>query len=111
MLTVVLPSIYAIQKPYLIKYPNFFVKKLNSDNPNKVYEMDYFPELCNPSLYKISKNPKKSIINWSYIFDLNCERKIYITIMTSIIFIGAMLGSLLILPLPDKYGRDKILVF
>ena len=109
MLTVVLPAIYVMQIPYLTKYPNFFVKKLNSDDSNKVYEMDYFPELCNPSLYKISKNPKKSIINWSYTFDLYCERKIYITIMTSIIFVGAMLGSLLILPLPDKYGRAKIL--
>ena len=63
MLTVVLPAIYVMQIPYLTKYPNFFVKKLNSDDSNKVYEMDYFPELCNPSLYKISKNPKKSIIS------------------------------------------------
>ena len=109
MFTGVLPAIYVIQIPYLTKYPNFFVKKLNSDDPNKVYEMDYFPELCNSNLYEISKNPKKSIINWSYTFDLYCERKKYITIMTSIVFVGAMIGTLIILPLPDKYGRSKIL--
>ena len=109
MFTGVLPAIYVIQIPYLTKYPNFFVKKLNTDYPNRIYEMDYSPELCDSNLYEISKNPNKSIINWSYTFDLYCERKIYITIMTSIVFVGAMLGTLIILPLPDKYGRAKIL--
>ena len=111
LFTGVLPSIYSLQIPYLTKHPSFFVKKLNSDDPNKIYEMEYSQELCDTTLYEISKNPKKSIINWSYTFDLYCERESYSTIMTSIIFVGGMLGTLFILPLPDKYGRAIILKY
>jgi MFS family permease len=108
-LTGVLPCVYSLQIPFLTKHPSFFVKKLKSENPNKIYEMDFSDELCNSSLYQITKNPKKSINNWSYTFDLYCERESYNTIMTSIIFVGGMIGTLFILPLPDKYGRAKIL--
>ena len=111
LFTGVLPSIYSLQIPYLTKHPSFFVKKLNSNDPNKIYEMEYNQELCDTTLYEISKNPKKSIINWSYTFDLYCERESYNTIMTSIIFVGGMLGTLFILPLPDKYGRAIILKY
>ena len=109
LFTGALPSIYSLQIPYLTKHPSFFVKKLKSDNSNKIYEMEYEPKLCNSEMYEISKNPKKSIINWSYTFDLYCERESYNTVITSIIFVGGMIGTLLILPLPDKYGRAKIL--
>jgi putative MFS transporter len=93
----------------LTKHPSFFVKKLKSEDPSKIYEMDFSDELCDSSLYEIKKNPQKSINNWSYTFDLYCERESYNTIMTSIIFVGGMIGTLFILPLPDKYGRSKIL--
>ena len=109
LFTGLLPAIYTLQIPYLTKPPSFFVKKLKSDNPNIIYEMEYNSELCDSSLYEISKNPKKSLLNWSYTFDLYCKRDSYVTIMTSIIFVGNMLGTLLVLPLPDKYGRSKIL--
>ena len=111
MFTGVLPCIYTLQIPYLTKNPSFFVKKLKSDDPNKIYEMEYTDELCDSTLYEIIKNPEKSLINWSYTFDLYCNRQSYSTIITSIIFIGGMLGTLLILPLPDKYGRAKILKY
>jgi MFS family permease len=71
--------------------------------------MEYNIELCDSTLYQITKNPKKSINNWSYTFDLYCERELYTTIITSIIFVGGMIGTLFVLPLPDKYGRAKIL--
>ena len=109
--TGVLPSIYSLQIPYLTKHPNFLVKKLKGDDPNIIYEMDYDIKLCDSNLYEIKKNPKKSIINWSYTFDLYCNREYYNTIMTSIIFVGGMLGTLFVLPLPDKYGRAKILKY
>ena len=105
LFTGVLTCIYLLQIPYLTKHPSFYVQKLKSEVPNTIYEMEYSPELCNMTLYSISKNPKKSIINWSYTFYLYCERESYNTILTSIIFIGGILGSLFILPLPDKYGR------
>ena len=109
LFTGILPSIYTLQIPYLTKHPSFLVKKLKSDNPDILYEMEYNQELCDSTLYEITKNPKKSIINWSYTFDLYCKRESYITIMTSIIFVGNMLGTLFILPLPDKYGRSKMM--
>ena len=111
LLTGTLLCIYPLEIPYLTKRPSFLVKKLKSENPNKIYEMDYSQELCNLTLYEITKNPKKSIINWSYTFDLYCEREYYNAIITSIIFVGEMLGTLIILPLPDKYGRSKPLKY
>jgi len=107
LLTGILPVIYPLQIPFLTKQPNFFVIK--NDEPNKTYEMEYSPELCNSNIYNITKNPKKSIINWSYTYDLYCSKESYKTIITSIIFLGGMIGTLIILPLPDKYGRKKIL--
>ena len=104
-----LPCIYTLQIPFLTKIPSFFVKKLNSDDPNKIYEMEYSKELCDSTLYQITKNPNKSLNNWSYTFDLYCERESYNTIITSIVFVGGMIGTLFVLPLPDKYGRAKIL--
>ncbi len=109
LLTGLLPVIYAVQVPFLTKHPNFLIEKLKSEEPNKVYELELSQELCNSSLYKIIKNPNKSIINWSYTFDLYCERETYITAITSIFFVGQMIGTLLIIPLSDKYGRSKIL--
>ena len=104
-----LPCIYSCQIPFLTKHPNFFVEKLNSDDPNKIYESEFNNKFCNSSLYNITKNPKSSIINWSYTFDLYCEKETYITIITSIIFIGGMIGTLTIIPSIDKYGREIIL--
>ena len=109
LLTGVLPCIYSFQIPYLTKHPSFFVQKLQSEDPNKIYELEYNPEFCNSSLYKIIKNPNKSVINWSYTYDLYCERETYITIITSIVFFGSMIGTLTILPLIDKIGRSKIM--
>ena len=109
LLTGSLPIIYPLQIPFLTKYPSFFVTKINE--PNKKYEMEYNHELCDSSLYQISKNPKKSIINWNYTFELYCQNESYNTIISSIIFVGGMLGTLFILPLPDKYGREKVLKY
>ena len=104
-----LPCIYSCQIPFLTKHPNFFVEKLNSDDPNKIYESEFNNKFCNTSLYNITKNPKSSLINWSYTFDLYCDKEKYVTIITSIIFVGMMIGTLTIVPLIDKYGRSIIL--
>ena len=109
LLTGVLPCIYAFQIPFLTKPPSFFVQKLKSDDPNKIYELEFSQELCDSSLYNITKNPSKSVINWSYTFDLYCDKEKYVTIITSIIFVGMMIGTLTIVPLIDKYGRSIIL--
>ena len=109
LLTGFLPCIYTYQIPYLTKQPSFLVQKLQSEDPNKIYESEYSYELCNTSLYKITKNPDKSVINWSYTYDLYCEKETYVTIITSIIFVGGMIGTLTIVPMIDKIGRLKIM--
>ena len=109
ILTGVLPCIYSFQIPYLTKHPSFLVKKSKSDEPNKIYELEFSTELCNSSLYNITKNPSKSVINWSYTYDLYCDKETYITIITSIIFVGMMIGTLTVAPSIDKYGRAIIL--
>ena len=109
ILTGVLPCIYSFQVPYLTKHPSFLVKKLKSDEPNKIYELEFSTELCNSSLYNITKNPSKSVINWSYTYDLYYDKETYITIITSIIFVGMMIGTLTVAPSIDKYGRAIIL--
>ena len=109
LLTGFLPCIYSFQIPYLTKHPSFFVQKLKSSNPNKTYELEFSRELCDSSLYNITKNPSKSVINWSYTYDLYCDKETYVTIITSIIFVGMMFGTLTIVPAFDKYGRSIIL--
>ena len=106
LITDTLPIIYPLQIAFLIKYPSFLVKKLQSDDPNKIYEMEFSDELCNKDLYSIEKNPLKSVINWCYTFELYCDRDKYNVVLTSIIFIGSMLGTLFVSPLPDRYGRS-----
>ena len=111
LLTAILPTIYTLQIPYLTKYPSFLVRKLNSEDSTKLYEMEYSIELCDSNIYQIIKNPKKSLINWSYSFDLYCDKDAYNTIITSLVFVGGMIGTLLIVPLPDKCGRAKVLKY
>ena len=104
-----LPCIYSFQIPFLTRHPSFFVQKLKSDEPNKIYELEFSQELCDATSYNITKNPEKSVINWSYTYDLYCDKETYITITTSIVFVGMMIGTLTIIPLLDKYGRSIVL--
>ena len=39
LMTGVLPCIYSFQIPFLTKHPSFYVQKLKSDDPNKIYEL------------------------------------------------------------------------
>ena len=104
-----LPCIYSFQIPFLTRHPSFFVQKLKSDEPNKIYELEFSQELCDATSYNITKNPEKSLINRSYTYDLYCDKETYITITTSIVFVGMMIGTLTIIPLLDKYGRSIVL--
>ena len=108
LLTSILPCVYSIQVAFMTKHPSFIVKILQGENSGKILEMDFNEELCNSTLYEITKNPLTSVNNWSYTYDLYCERDYYNVILSSIPFFGSMLGTLFLLPLPDKYGRKKV---
>ena len=43
--------------------------------------MDFKDNLCNSTLYEITKNPLKSVNNWSYTYDLYCDRDFYNVIL------------------------------
>jgi len=108
LLTNILFCIYSVQVAFMTKYPSFIVKILQGEDSGKILEMDFNEKLCNSTLYEISKDPMKSVINWSYTYDLYCEKDYYNVILLSVPFIGSMLGDLFALPLPDQYGRKKI---
>ena len=108
LLTSVLPCVYSIQVAFLTKHPSFIVKILQGEDAGKIFEMDFKEELCDSTLYEITKNPLKSVINWSYTYDLYCDRDYYNVILSSVPFFGSMLGTLFLLPLPDKYGRKPV---
>ena len=109
LLTSILPCVYSIQVVFMTKHPSFFVKILQGEDAGKIFEMDFKDNLCNSTLYEITKNPLKSVNNWSYTYDLYCERDYYNVILSSIPFFGSMLGTLFLLPLPDKYGRKIVM--
>ncbi len=93
----------------MTKHPSFIVKILQGANEGKILKMDFSEQLCNSTVFEITKDPLKSVSNWSYAYDLYCEKDFYNVILLSVSFIGGMIGDLLLLPLPDKYGRKKVL--
>ena len=101
-----LATIYPLSYSYLTKLPSFFCHDNSSPN-STIYECKCTKDLCNSNIEMV-KNPKKSVINWAYDFDLYCSRDYYNDIISSSFFIGAIIGSTTLATLPDKYGRQKI---
>ena len=91
---------------FLTKHPDFFIidKTKSNKNPIKVI---YSKEICDVSKYEIRKD-SKSIHNWTYEFDLFCNRDYYNTLIVYSVLFGQFLGTLLLSPFPDKYGRKII---
>ena len=109
LLTSILPCVYSIQIAFMTKYPSFFFKILQGEYAGKIIEMDFKEYLCNNTLYELTKNPSKSVNNWSYTYDFYCDRDYYNVILSTLPFFGSMLGTLFLLPLPDKYGRKIVM--
>ena len=101
-----LATIYTLQISYLTKYPDFLVRRINSKQNFTIQE--YNSSICDSSIYEIKKYPNTSIDNWSYNFDLYCNRNFYNLLITSAIFIGGITSAVIISPFPDKVGRLKI---
>ena len=96
-------------QPLLTKPPNFTCY----DKENNIIKCDSETICYNKDINRFIKNPS-SIDNFSYKFDLYCNKKYFIGLFGTCYFFGAMIGSVLIAPLVDKYGRErvfKILIF
>ena len=92
--------------PYLSKSPEFNCKQRNIEISNfKECSSEFY---CLNELYEYEKNREKSLYNLAYSFDLYCENKIYLQIMSSCLFFGGIISIFFFSPLPDKYGRLKI---
>ncbi len=105
-----LTCIVSLSFSFMTKQPNFLCRENNTQN----FTICKFEEekFCNKekySYFEYIKDKSKSLINWSYDFDLYCSNKKYIFLIGSGFFIGAIFGCIIITPLPDKYGRKIVL--
>ena len=90
-------------QPLLTKAPEFTCY----DKENNIIKCDSETICYNNDIIKYIKNPS-SIDNYSYKFDLYCNKKYYIGLFGTCYFFGAMIGSVIFAPLADKYGREKL---
>ena len=103
-----LTSLYTILIAFLTKQPEFYVIDKEKSNENPIH-VSYSKEICDKSKYTIYKDIQ-SIHNWAYEFNLYCDKEYLITYMTYSIFIGQILGTVFLSPIPDKYGRKNIFI-
>ena len=104
-------SVICAAYSYLTKIPNF-------ECSEKYYNSPYFKcpykngEICSYSFpYYYRKDYLTSVHNWAYTFDLYCDKEYYNALIGSSYFFGCIIGSIILTPLPDKFGRKNILNF
>ena len=104
-----LSLIQSIGFAFLTKKP-VYLCKINDDLNSIYHECEYNKQLfCqNQNSITYKKDPSKSIINFTYSFDLICDRENYIPLIGSVFFFGSILGCLALSSLPDKFGRKRI---
>ena len=99
-----IPFILTIAYPYLTKLPAFLCKNENGEYVHCEFNKETF---CTGKVDFI-KDPKNSVDNFAYDLDLYCGREFFISIYSSLFFFGALLSSVLMAPIPDKYGRKVV---
>lgn len=100
-----LTMIINITFPFMVKKPDLLCKQKNSLLD---FHICLEEEYCLGSEMEYLKTTQNNIMNFSFEYDLYCDKAYLSPLMASLFFFGAILGSLLLSPLPDKYGRDKI---
>ena len=91
--------------PFMTKKPSFLCKQKDSLENYRSCNED---ELCLHDKYLYLKDPVKSVINFSYDYDLYCDRLYIVPILGTSFFMGGVAGTIVLSPLPDKYGRAII---
>jgi len=100
-LTLLLSSAF----PFLTKKPNFLCKEKDSIEVFHMCEEKY---LCKNDFFEYKKNPSLSLNNWSYDYDLYCEKSYLSPFIGTTFFCGGIIGSIFLSPIPDKHGRKEI---
>lgn len=92
--------------PFLTNKPIMLCK----EKGNELYDFRhcYHEDWCKYSTYEYIKDEKNSLNNWTFEFDLYCEKGKYVTIIGSSFFFGGMIGSIALSSIPDIDGRLRI---
>ena len=102
-------SVICAAYSYLTKIPNFECCEKHDNSPflKCTYKKG---EICLKSFpYNYRKDYSTSVYNWAYSFDLYCDKEYYNALIGSSYFFGCIIGSIILTPLPDKFGRKNIL--
>lgn len=91
--------------PFMTKKPSFLCKEKES-----LQDFHTCPErdLCKNKYFDYKKNIEESLYNWSYEFDLYCSKSYIPPLIGTSFFSGGIVGSIILSPLPDQYGRKDI---
>lgn len=97
---------YSINFAFLTYRPNFLCREMADYNSD--FHHCYEEQLCKSNIYEYLKLKEESINNWAYDFDLYCDKAYFIPLIGTAFFFGGIAGSVVLSPLPDKYGREGI---
>ena len=100
-LTLLMSSIY----PFMTRKP---VISCRLKNTLDLFQICPETDLCKNNLFEYKKIPEQSLNNWAYDFDLYCENSHIPPIMATSFYLGGLLSSIVLGPIPDKYGRENI---
>jgi MFS family permease len=96
----------SISFPFLTYKPEILCHE--KDNFITEFHHCHEEELCKYDMYEYMKVKHNSLDNWAYEFDLYCEKSYFNGLIGTTFFFGGMTGSILLSPIPDKYGRASI---
>ncbi len=91
--------------PFMTKRPDLLCKEKESlEGFHPCPEND----LCKNDFFDYKKDLSTSLYNWSYEFDFYCDNNYVPPFIGTTFFFGGIIGSVVLSPLPDKYGRQSI---
>ena len=101
-----IPFILSISYAYLTKMPSFLAKdSLGRYTIETEFDNEIF---CSNDNNDYIKDKKNSVDNFTYEFDLYCNKEFFLPLYSTVFFLGGLLGSIFFAPIPDRYGRKTI---
>ena len=98
-----------ISLPFMSKSPQMLCREKDDDHlPFLTCGQHNY---CKNNLYDYQVDSKNSLNNFALSYNLYCEKSYFLSIIGTSFFFGGMLGSLILSPIPDTYGRVGIYKF